>query len=629
MTRAVEWQERWAEKILTPERAIEQIKSGDSVFIGTGAAAPQTLIEALTANAGRLSDVDIYHLLTLGEAPYVDPKYRNSFRLNTFFIAANVREAVLEGRADYTPIFLSEIPGEFSTGRIGLDVALVETSPPDESGFMTYGVSVDIVKAAVENARLVICEVNDQMPRTTGDTLVHVNEVDYLVPSSRPLPEFLLPEADETIRRIARYIADLVEDGSTVEFGIGRIPQAVAEFLVDKRDLGIHTEMFTDSLLDLIKRGVVTCSQKSLNRGKVVATFCMGSRELYDFVHNNSFIEFHPSEYVNNPAIIAQHRNMVAINVALEVDLTGQVCADSLGTRFYSGFGGQVDFVRGAARSEGGKAIIALPSTAKDGRVSRIVSVLSPGAGVTITRADVHYVVTEYGVAYLHGKSVQERALALISIAHPKFRNELLREAKKLHFVREEQQELRIGDQEYPEELVHRATLVDGTEVLFRPIKPTDDKPLRDMLYSLSPQSIYYRFFQPLTKFSFSYRQQFVNVNPKEELAIVGCIPSPEGEQIIAVGRYIQEPGSDMAEVAFLVHDEWQNKGIGTHLLHFLADVARRNGLKGFRATVLKDNQAMLNVFHSSGYEIQTKLEEDVYLIKFYFDKKGGKSRPR
>jgi acyl-CoA hydrolase/GNAT superfamily N-acetyltransferase len=621
MPAATDWRERWKDKITTAPGAIKQIHSGDAVFVGTGAAAPQTLIEALVERAGHLSDVDIYHLLTLGDAPYVAPEHRNSFRLNTFFVSPNVREAVQEGTADYTPIFLSDIPEEFSSGRIALDVALVETSPPDENGFMTYGVSVDIVKAAAENARLVVCEVNDQMPRVLGDTLLHVNEVDLIVPTSRPLPEFTMPEPDEKIRRIGRYLADLVDNGSTLEIGIGRIPQAVAEFLTEKRELGIHTEMFTDSLMTLIKSGAVTCAHKSINRRKVVATFCMGTRELYDFVDANPFIEFYPSEYVNDPFVIAQHRSMVAINVGLEVDLTGQVCADSIGHRFYSGFGGQVDFVRGAARAKKGKPIIAMPSTAKDDTISRIVPILSPGAGVTTTRADVHYVVTEYGIAYLHGKSVGERALALISIAHPSFRNELLREAKKLNYIREEQQELAAADTEYPERLTHRALLNDGTEILFRPIKPTDDRPLRDMLYSLSPESIYYRFFQPLTKFSFSYRQKFVNVNPAEELALVGCVARPGGEEIVAVGRYIQEPGTSMAEVAFLVQDEWQNKGMGTHLLTFLARAARQNGLRGFRASVLRENHAMLNVFHQSGYEVQTKLEDDVYTISFLFEK--------
>ncbi|HAK96834.1 MAG TPA: 4-hydroxybutyrate CoA-transferase [Planctomycetes bacterium] len=609
------WKTRWKDKILAPDAAVARINSGDTVFVGTGAAQPQTLCEALAARAGQVHDVEIYHLLTLGAAPYIGEDKRNSFRVNAFFIAANVRDAVQQGLADYTPIFLSDIPAEFSSGRIALDVALIQTSPPDENGFMTFGVSIDIVKAAAENARVVIAEVNDQMPRVLGDTLIHVNEVDALVPISRALPEYRMPEPDDRIRKIAGYLADLIDNGSTVQIGIGRIPQAVVEHLAHKRNLGIHTEMFTDSIMGLIKSGAVTCTQKTINRGKVVATFCMGTRELYEFVDNNPFLEFYPTEYVNDPFVIAQHMDMVSINVALEVDLTGQVCADSLGHKFYSGFGGQVDFTRGAARAKNGKPIIAMPSTAKNDTVSRIVPLLSPGAGVTITRADVYYVVTEYGVAYLHGKSVQERALALVNIAHPKFRSELLKEAKRYRYVREEQAEIVTSESFAQEGLEHRATLHDGTEILFRPIKSTDDRALRDMLYSLSPESIYYRFFQPLKQFSFAYRQKLVNVNFRDELPIVGCVARPGGEEIVAAGRYIREPGRNLAEIAFLVQDEWQNKGMGTHLLQFLARCARKSGITQFRASVLRDNKAMLNVFHSSGFNVHIKLEEDVYSL--------------
>lgn len=607
------WKDMWQDKIMTAAQAMKWVESGHKIFIGTGTAVPEELCGALADLSGKVHDVEIYHLLTMGEAPYIDRDKRRSFRVNTFFIANNVREAVQEGVADYTPIFLYDIPEEFKSGRIGLDVALIETSPPDENGFMTYGVSVDIVKSAAENARFVIAEVNECMPRVVGDSLIHVNEVDALVPSSRPLFEYKVPEADETIQRISGYIADLVDNGSTVQFGIGAIPQAVAELLKDKKNLGVHTEMFTDSLISLIRSGAVTCSQKSINKGKVIVSFCMGTKALYEFVHNNAFIEFHPTEYVNDPFIIGQHRNMVAINVALEVDLTGQVCADSLGHNFYSGFGGQVDFVRGAARSKNGKAIIAFPSTAKKGTVSRIRPLLSPGAGVTTTRADVHYVVTEYGVAYLHGKSVQERALALINIAHPKFRNELIQEAKKLKFVREEQQDVAGADEEYAEKLAHRAALGDGTEIFFRPIKSTDDRSLRDMLYSLSPESIYYRFFQPLKKFSFSDRQKFITLNYRDELAIVGCVARPGGDEMVAVGRYMREPSTNTAEVAFIVQDNWQNRGMGGYLLAFLARIARKNGIQQLKASVLRNNKPMLNVFQTSGFKVEIQLEDDMY----------------
>ncbi|MCK5270009.1 MAG: acetyl-CoA hydrolase/transferase family protein, partial [Sedimentisphaerales bacterium] len=384
----------------------------------------------------------IVHLLTLGDAPYAVKQLVDNFRVNSFFIAENVRDIIQAGFGDYSPIFLSDIPRLFSSGQLPLDVALIQVSPPDERGMCSLGISVDIVKSAAENAALVIAEVNPQMPRTLGDSFLHVNDIDILVPVDRPMIEVQPAKPNEVTRQIGQHIAALVEDGSTVELGIGRIPQSVLEFLGDKHDLGIHTEMFTDRIVDMIENGVITGSRKTIDQNKVVASFCMGTKKLYDYIDNNPTFSFRPTEFVNDPFVIGRQYKMVAINVALEIDLTGQVCSDSLGTRFFSGIGGQVDFNRGAARSEGGKAIIGLPSTAQKGSVSRIVTRLTPGAGVVTTRGDVHYIVTEYGVAYLHGKSVQERALALISVAHPKFRAQLLEEAIEAKFVRQELREV-------------------------------------------------------------------------------------------------------------------------------------------------------------------------------------------
>jgi acyl-CoA hydrolase len=450
---ADDWSRRYTDRIATAAEAMKIIQPGNSIFIGTGCAQPQHLVDALVAHSRDIYDAHIIHLLTMGEAPYADERFREKFKTNSFFVADNVRHALARGVGDYTPIFLSEIPHEFDSGRIPIDVALISVSPPDARGLCSFGVSVDIVKSAVANAKAVIAQVNANMPRTLGDSFVHANFLDVLVPRDEPVITVPVPAADPVLRRIGQNIARLVEDGSTIECGIGRIPQALAEFLKDKKDLGVHTEMFGDWIIDLIECGAITCAKKTLNRGKVVASFCMGSRRLYDYVDNNPFFEFRPTEFVNDPAIISQHDKMVGINLGLEIDLTGQVCADSLGYRFYSGIGGQVDFIRGCARSRGGKPIIAMPSTARDGTVSRIVPHLTEGAGVVTTRGDVHYVVTEHGIAYLHGKSIRQRVLALINIADPKFRNELIEAAKAQNYIPADQIELAWEQVRYPEEL--------------------------------------------------------------------------------------------------------------------------------------------------------------------------------
>jgi 4-hydroxybutyrate CoA-transferase len=356
-------------------------------------------------------------------------------RVNTLFISDNVRQAVNEGRADYTPCFLSEIPHLWRNGHLTPDVALIHVSPPDEHGFCSFGIEVGVTKPAAQAARIVIAEVNDQMPRTLGDSFIHVSKITHVIPVSYKLPELGMGQVTELNKRIGQNVAELIEDGSTLQMGIGGIPDGVLLFLKDKRDLGIHTELFSDGVVELVEMGVVTNERKTLHPGKIIAGFLLGTQRLYDFVDNNPIVELHPTDYVNDPFLIAQNDKMVAINSAIEVDLTGQVCADSIGSRFYSGVGGQVDFVRGAARSKGGKPIIALPSTAKDDTISRIVPMLKPGAGVVTTRNDVHYVVTEYGIAYLHGKTIRQRVHALVNIAHPKFREDLLRFAKEQHWI--------------------------------------------------------------------------------------------------------------------------------------------------------------------------------------------------
>ena len=611
------WQERYATKVKTARQALRVVKRGDSVFVGSGAGVPQLLVEELARMSAEFADNEIVHLWTLGIAPYAQPKFKYQFRHNAFFIGDNVRDAVAEGRADYTPIFLSEIPKLFRSRRMQLDVAAIQVTPPNQHGFCSFGVSVDIVKPAAEAAGYVIAEANPCMPWTLGDSFIHVNDIDVLVENEAPIPELSYPEADEVARGIGENIARLIDDGSTLQMGIGTIPDSILAALVNKRDLGVHSEMFSDGVIDLVEAGVLTNARKTLHRGKMIASFVMGTKRLYDWVDQNPFIEFHPSDYVNDPFIVSQNDSMVAINSALEVDLTGQVCSDSIGYLFYSGIGGQVDMIRGAARSRGGKPIIALPSTAKDGTVSRIVSRLSEGAGVVTTRGDVHYVVTEYGVAYLHGSNIRERALALINIAHPDFRRELLNEAKvrKYAFV---DQLPPLGV--YPAELEKRFTLKDGTEVLLRPIKATDERLEQELLYSLSDQSIYLRFFSSTSAFPHERVQYYTTVDYDEHMAIVAIQEVDGEERMVGVGRYIKEKDSDMAELALLVKDDWQGKGLGSLMHEYLDNIARAHNIGGFKAEVLDQNKRALHVFTRLGRKAKTEYDQGVYTVSYRFD---------
>lgn len=428
------WESIYRRKVVDARTAMSHIQSGHSVYLGGGAGAPAILVDALCELAPELRDVQLIHILTFIGAPYVDPKYEGSFRDNSLFIGHNVRKAVQEGRADFTPIFLSEIPGLFQRDILPLDAALISVSPPDEHGFCSFGVEVGTTKPAAESARMIIAEVNRQMPRTLGDSFIHVSRLTHVVETDYPLPEAPQGTSSPANLQIGEHIAELIPNGATLQMGIGSIPDAVLLNLHNHKDLGIHTELFSDGVVSLFEQGIINCSRKTFHPGKMIAGFLFGSKRLYHFVNDNAIVELHPTEYVNDPYKIAQNDNMVAINAALQVDLTGQVCADSMGPVFYSGVGGQLDFIRGAARSKGGLPIIALPSTAKNDTISRISPLLPEGSGVTTTRNDVHYIVTEYGVANLYGKSIRQRAQALINIAHPNFRDELTHTARKLGY---------------------------------------------------------------------------------------------------------------------------------------------------------------------------------------------------
>ncbi len=430
------WQDEYRRKLVSAEEAVRVIKSGDKVYIHSNAAAPQVLIDAMIARAPDLKDVTILHLLTLGRADYAKKQYADSFRVHALFIGPNVREAINDGRADYMPVFLSEIPKLLETGVLPVDICLVQVSPPDSHGYCSYGVSVDCTVAARKKASIVIAEVNKQMPRTHGRSFVHVSRLNYVVETDRPLPE-LVPSPPTAIEEaIGKNVSSLVDNGATLQLGIGAIPNAVLMYLKDRRDLGVHSEMLSDGIVDLIEEGVVTNDKKTVLPGQVAVSFVMGTKRLYDFVHDNPLVEFQTSDFINDPFIISQNYRMTSINSALQVDVTGQVVADSIGNMLYSGFGGQVDFIRGASRAQEGKAIIAMPSTARAGTVSRIVAFLPSPSAVVTTRADVHYIVTEYGIAQLYGRTVRERMRALIEIAHPNFREKLEKDCSTIKWLK-------------------------------------------------------------------------------------------------------------------------------------------------------------------------------------------------
>ncbi len=620
------WQEKYSDMIASPSAALSNLKSGQRVFTGTGCGEPTVLVRAMTDMAGRLSDVEIVQILTKGDAPYAHSKYSDSFRVNSFFIGHNIREHVQAGAGRYTPIHLFDIPSLFDSGRLPLDVALIQVTPPDERGMVSLGVSVDVVKSAAENASLVIAQVNPHMPWTRGESLMDIYDIDILVPVDQPLIERFIRPAHETSLKIADYVASLVPNGATLEFGlgrvpgVGRIPQAVAGRLMDKHDLGIHTEMLTDSVAELVRKGVANGRKKTLDQGKAVVSFCMGTHKLYEYIDDNPLFSFRPTSYVNDPNVISRHNRMISINMALEVDLTGQICSDSEDGHFYSGIGGQVNFNRGAAASKGGKAIVVLPSTGDNGSRSRIVPFLTKGAGVVIPRGSAHYVVTEFGVAYLHGKSIQERALALISIAHPDYREQLIKDAVRARYLSEDFADVEERFIFLPQEITNVShVLKDGTQVNFRSIMPTDEPRMKDLLYALSQETVYYRFMSSNPQFTHQHIKNYVYIDHRRDVAIVGTVPEAHGDEIIAVGRYFLDDRTNMAEVAFVIRDEWQNMGLGRFMFNHLVKIARNNGIAGFTAEVLPGNRRMQAIFNHSDMKVKTTYEEGVISFRMQF----------
>ncbi len=618
---------RYSKKELSAENAIREfIKPGDRIFIDSGCSEPIDLTSKLIEIGSDLPDIEILQFLNLSEFDYYKSAggLEDLFRHNAFFIGKALRKYIKTGFADYTPMLLSEIPRLFQLGQMHLDTALIQVNPPDKYGYCSFGINVDIVKSISEAAEYVVAEINPNMPRTLGNSFIHMNDIDAFVCTDHDILEFSYGQPDDTAKKIAKFVSSLIEDESTIQMGIGVIPNAVTTALEDKKDLGVHSEVFSDGIIDLVEKGVVTCKKKTIHKGKIICSFVIGSRKLYDFVDDNPMIEFHPSEYCNDPYIISQNKKQVAINAALSVDLTGQINADSIGHKFYSGIGGQVDFIRGAGRAKEGRPIIVLPSTAtlKDGSIiSRIVPYLQPGAGVVITRGEVHYVVSEWGIAYLYGKSIRERVLSMINIAHPKFREGLLEHAKKWNYVYSDQTLPKSIDGRislYPEKYVTTLEL-DNKKIIIRPVKPTDERKLQELYYSLDKQDRYYRFFAPVGEFRHTKIQPIVNIDYSTNMILVCEYTEDKVHQILAIGGFFKTHNPTIGELAFTVHEKWRNLGITKKLVNFLVTIARELKYKGLGGSILLENKPMVHIINSTGYPIISKSIESG-ILEFIID---------
>jgi len=618
-----EWKECYPEKFVPEEKVFDRIRRGNRIFISTGCGEPQYLVRALIdyveSHPTAFFDTEVLQVWTLGVAPYTDVKFKHNFRHNSFFIGNTTREAVKQGLADYSPIFLSQVPDLIRRGMVPIDVALIQTSLPDKHGCLSLGVSVDIVKAATEMASLVIVQANREMPRTHGDGFIRVEEADFIVFHDEPLLEYDAGEHVETVQKIGKYVSQLIQDGDTIQIGYGIIPDALFLNLAEKKHLGVHTELISDGIVELMKSGVIDNSLKTINRGKTIATFCMGHKKTYDYIDDNPLVEFKTIDYTNSPLVIAQHENMTAINTGLEIDLTGQATAESIGRTFYSGIGGQADFMRGAVLAKKGKTILAIQSTADEGRISRIVPFLAEGAGASLIRGDIHYVVTEFGIAYLHGKNIRERAMELISIAHPDFRAWLVAEAKKAGFIYHDQAFIPGKGGIYPEELETSKSTKTGMEIFFRPIKISDEPLLKEFIYSLSDRSMHRRFITMRKDMPHERLQELVIIDYTKKMTILAVVRQGTKEVIVGVGQYVIIEASHTADVAFMVRDDHQNRGIGTELLHYLTYLAKRQGLLGFTAAVVSENEPMLRVFEKLGADIESTIDTGVLELKMTF----------
>ena len=597
----------WAAKVKSAADAVEQIAGGSHVFIGTACATPTKLVAALEAMRYPPADVEFVHFITNHAVPHDESgQCISKFAHRTFFVGPDIRAAVKQGLAEYVPMSIARVPQLIENGRVRVDVALIQVSMPDEFGYVSLGVSVDVIPAAIAKAKLVIAEVNPAMPRTMGDSMVHVDRIDCLVPVTTPVAEYAQPATDDqVVERIARYISGIIEDGSTLQIGLGRVPNAALKYLADRKDLGIHSDVITDAIIPLLEKGIVTGRRKSNQRDKIVTSFAVGSRRLYDLIDRNPLFSFQPIDAVCHPATIAAQHRMVSVTQAFAIDLTGQVCADQLDGEFYSGIAAQGEFLRGASRSVGGKAIICLASTADGGATSRVQVTLDAGASVTVARVDVHYVITEHGIAYLFGKSIRERAIALIDVADPRFRAELFAQAQARGYIPATQTLKNLHD--YPVEEEQTVTLKDKRTVLLRPAVSSDAAEIRNLFHGMSVEDVKTRFFRTVRGLSDSDVQRLCNVNFENEVAFVAVAGTRENPQIVAQSCYFIDPSTNLAETAFMVSPAWQGSGLGKAMQQRMAEHARARGVLGFVAEILSINAHMIKLANAGSSNVRVE----------------------
>ncbi len=616
------WSEKYPEKFVSLDAALGSIRRGCEIFIHSACGEPRfltsSLMDYVESHPKAFYDAEVMHLWSQNSRD-AGERFQANFRTNCFFVNSAVQDALSRGLADYTPLSLSQIPAALRRGFLDVDVALIQTSLPDEKGRLSLGVSVDITLAAVRRAEVVIAQINRFMPRVEGDAWVTMEEITYLVPRDEPLLEFSPWPGDEVSDRIGRYAARLVRDGDTLQVGYGALPDAVLIHLSSKKDLGLHSGIISDGLVRLIREGVISNSRKSRDRGLSVASICLGSRESFDFINNNPSIAFHPSDYTNNPLIIAAQENMLSLNQVERIDLTGQASVDA-GYGSHGGLGGQADFMRGTSLSPGGTSVVLLSSATPDGMTSHIVPSFPEGAGVAMMRCDAEYVVTEYGIAFLHGRSVRERAMALIAVAHPDHRARLLEEAKRLGMIYRDQAFVPGQKGRYPEELECEREMKGGGKVLLRPVRVSDEEPVKDFFYSLSDKSMERRFISSRKDMHHDRLQNFVVIDYSEEMIILAVLQEEdEVEMVVGLGEYRLDQSGQYAEVAFAVRDTYQGRGLGGVLLSYLTQIAVRAGLQGFTAEVLVENKSMLRLFEKMNAEIEKKMSEGTYELIMRF----------